>query len=77
MAILDRVLRGLAVLGCAALLPRALLGQREPSEDVAFAHSVADAVTSGVSASSFHTGSARFDGEWAFGTFLMAPHRGQ
>jgi hypothetical protein len=60
------------VLGCAALLPRALLGQREPSEDVAFAHSVANAVTSGVSASSFHTGSARFDGEWAFGTFLMA-----
>ncbi len=29
-------------------------------------------MTSGVAASAFHTGSPRFDGEWAFGTFAMA-----
>jgi hypothetical protein len=72
MAMLDRGMRYFAVLGCALLLPRAVFGQRETWEDLAFAHGVAQDVTSGVSASKFRTGSARFDGEWAFGTFLMA-----
>lgn len=49
-----------------------MLGNRPPEQDVAFAHGVAHEVTSGVSTASFHTGSARFDGEWAFGTYLMA-----
>ena len=72
MAMLDRAIRYLVVLGCAAIVPRTLLGHRPAEEDVAFAQGVAHDVTSGVSAASFHTGSARFDGEWAFGTFLMA-----
>jgi len=69
---LHHAIRGVAVLACAALVPSALLGQRAPTDDVAFARSVAKSVTSGVSTASFHTGSARFDGEWAFGTYLMA-----
>ncbi|HLM74237.1 MAG TPA: hypothetical protein VK459_16140, partial [Polyangiaceae bacterium] len=36
------------------------------------AREVAASIRSGVAASAFHTGSARFDGEWAFGTFTMA-----
>jgi hypothetical protein len=72
MARLDTAIRYLLVLGCAAVVPGAVLGHRTPAQDVAFAHGVAHDVTSGVSAASFHTGSARFDGEWAFGTFLMA-----
>ena len=72
MAKLGRAIRYLAVFGCAAAAPSTLLGHRSPAQDVAFAHGVADDVTSGVSAASFRTGSARFDGEWAFGTFLMA-----
>lgn len=67
-----RAIRYLAVLACAALVPRAVLGQRSTDDDVAFAHGVAHDVTSGVSTNDFHTGSARFDGEWAFGTYLMA-----
>jgi hypothetical protein len=72
MARLDTIIRYLAVFACAAIVPSTVLGHRSPAEDVAFAHGVAHDVTSGVSAASFHTGSARFDGEWAFGTFLMA-----
>jgi hypothetical protein len=72
MAKLGRAIRYLAVFGCAAIVPSTVLGHRSPEQDVAFARGVAHDVTSGVSAASFHTGSARFDGEWAFGTFLMA-----
>jgi len=57
-------------LSSAALLPR-LLCEGGP-ESVDLAQSVARSVDSGVASASFHTGSARFDGEWAFGTYLMA-----
>ena len=56
---------------CALTLPRLLLGVPAPSQ-VELARSVAGTVASGVAASNFHTGSERFDGEWAFGTFLMS-----
>jgi hypothetical protein len=72
MTKLGRAIRYLAVFGCAAVVPSAVLGHRSPAQDVAFAHGVAHDVMNGVSTASFHTGSARFDGEWAFGTFLMA-----
>ncbi|HEX2874433.1 MAG TPA: hypothetical protein VHP33_24430 [Polyangiaceae bacterium] len=55
---------------CAALVPRALLST--PPSVVELGRSVARDVSSGVGADSFHTGSQRFDGEWAFGTYLMA-----
>lgn len=69
--------RGAALLLCAGLIPRTVagIGARERWEDgdaeVELARDVAETVRSGVAATSFHTGSARFDGEWAFGTFLM------
>jgi hypothetical protein len=67
-----------ALLGCAALLPRWASGAAAPgffrsgAAQLELSRSVASQVTAGVAASSFRTGSARFDGEWAFGTFLMA-----
>lgn len=69
--------RGAALLLCAALVPRTVagVGAGEMWEDgdaqVELSRHVAETVRSGVAVSSFHTGSARFDGEWAFGTFLM------
>jgi hypothetical protein len=68
-----------ALVICAALFPRFVSGHRaksffqdEPETQRALASEVRAHVDSGVAASAFHTGSARFDGEWAFGTFLMA-----
>jgi hypothetical protein len=67
-----------ALLGCAALLPRfagdsaARAFWRAGDAQLELSRSVASQVTAGVAAASFSTGSARFDGEWAFGTFLMA-----
>jgi hypothetical protein len=72
------VLRVAALLGCAASLPRATSGcaaggfWQVGEAQLELSRSVAGQLTSGVAASSFHTGSPRFDGEWAFGTFLMA-----
>lgn len=68
-----------AVLVCAAIVPRQVCGHPAAALyrddfDVqdALAREVSDYVTSGVAASAFHTGSPRFDGEWAFGTYTMA-----
>lgn len=72
MARLGKAIRYLAVFGCAAIVPGASLGHRASAHDPAFARGVADDVVNGVSTASFHTGSARFDGEWAFGTYMMA-----
>jgi hypothetical protein len=66
------------VLG-AAIVPRHLVGRdahawftddRETLE--ALADTVASASTVVVTASAFHTGNARFDGEWAMGTHQMS-----
>jgi hypothetical protein len=65
------------LLACAAVVPRFLGGYAASGfwegddTQVELARSVAARIDSGVDASSFRTGSARFDGEWAFGTFLM------
>lgn len=62
---------------CAALIPRALSGARAAPHweggdaQVELARGVAAMARAGVAAGSFHTGSARFDGEWAFGSHLM------
>lgn len=67
-----------AVVGCAALVPRLVAGHAASSfwdatdAQVELSRSVAARIDSGVDAASFRTGSARFDGEWAFGTFLMS-----
>jgi len=69
------LLRLSAVLACAWALPRVVCGWEARGigrdGDVQLARSVAAQVTAGVGEASFRTGSARFDGEWAFGTFLM------
>jgi hypothetical protein len=64
------LLRLAALALCAAVVPRALLS--EPTSIVELGRGVAHDVSAGVGAESFHTGSERFDGEWAFGTYLMA-----
>lgn len=73
------LLRITAFIACAAILPRFVSGHSaaaffrdEPEAQRALATEVRAFVDSGVAASAFHTGSARFDGEWAFGTFMMA-----
>jgi hypothetical protein len=65
------------VLTAAAVLPRAILGRGaaplfdgERDAQDALAREVA-AAEAGVGAASFHTGSARFDGEWALVTHQM------
>lgn len=73
------LIRAAAIVTCAAIVPRCVAGHPAGglwdddlgSQD-GLAREVAAQVTSGVAASAFHTGSARFDGEWAFGTFTMA-----
>jgi hypothetical protein len=71
--------RAAAVLLCAAVVPRVVCGRpaaalyaSERGAEERLAAEVSAHVTSGVAASAFHTGSARFDGEWAFGTYSMA-----
>ncbi len=71
--------RAAAILACAAVVPRwvcgcgaAALFADDDGAQAALAHEVSAYVTSGVAASAFHTGSPRFDGEWAFGTYTMA-----
>lgn len=73
------LVRAAALAACAAIVPRCVAGHPAgglwegdlASQDGA-AREVAAYVSSGVAASAFHTGSPRFDGEWAFGTFTMA-----
>lgn len=61
----------------AALIPRFLgsIGAAERWDNgaaqVELAREVAATASAGVGAEDFHTGSPRFDGEWAFGTHLM------
>jgi hypothetical protein len=71
----------LFVVAGAATEPRAVAGRAagpffdgDPAAAEALAHEVAASSTGavGVSAASFHTGSARFDGEWALVTDQMA-----
>lgn len=71
--------RAALVVACAAVVPRAVCGHGasalyagDAAAQTALAGEVSAYVTSGVAASAFHTGSKRFDGEWAFGTFTMA-----
>lgn len=77
---LRRALVRLAALAaCAAIVPRSVAGYpagglwaSDLGSQDSLAREVAADVRSGVAASAFHTGSPRFDGEWAFGTFTMA-----
>lgn len=71
--------RAAALIGCALVIPRIVCGhggadlyEGDEAAEVALANEVAAYVSSGVASSAFHTGSPRFDGEWAFGTFTMA-----
>jgi hypothetical protein len=72
------VATGLAVVGALAG-PRVLIGSDavawlddEPSTARALADAVAADVQAHVTTEAFHTGSPRFDGEWAMGTHQMA-----
>lgn len=67
------------VVACAATLPRACatgdasaLFQGDAAIEAALARGVVDDLEAGVTTASFHTGSPRFDGEWALGTYQMA-----
>lgn len=78
-ALFRLALRVAAVFACAATIPRCVSGHPaqayfndDKSAQIALATEVKAYVDSGVAASAFHTGSPRFDGEWAFGTFTMA-----
>ncbi len=73
------VLRLLLIGACAVVPPRFISGyparhylNDEKSAQISLANEVRSFVDSGVATSAFHTGNARFDGEWAFGTFTMA-----
>jgi hypothetical protein len=64
---------------CAATLPRACAGgdaealfRGDLEAQTALARGVIDDLEAGVTTASFHTGSPRFDGEWALGTYQMA-----
>ena len=67
-----------ALVACAAVVPRLWGGYAASSHwqaadaQLELARSIAARIDSGVDASSFRTGSARFDGEWTFGTYLMS-----
>jgi hypothetical protein len=67
------------IVACATFVPRCISGHPaaayfhdEEHAQVALATEVQSFVESGVAATAFHTGSPRFDGEWAFVTFTMA-----
>ncbi|MEZ4293680.1 MAG: hypothetical protein R3B70_01795 [Polyangiaceae bacterium] len=73
------LVRAAALFACAAVVPRCVAGYParalyagDLEAQDSLAREVSAYVTSGVAASAFHTGSKRFDGEWAFGTFTMA-----
>ncbi len=73
------IIRVISIVVCAVTIPRCINGYSamayfhdERPVQVALATEVQSFVDSGVAASAFHTGHARFDGEWAFGTFTMA-----
>jgi len=75
---IDWLIRVGAVLVAAAFVPRLLSGDgaaglwRGDESQLELGRDVARRALSRVDAASFHTGSARFDGEWAFGTHLMS-----
>ena len=67
------------VAACAATLPRACAGgdakalfRGDLESQTALARGVIDDLEAGVTTASFHTGSPRYDGEWALGTYQMA-----
>lgn len=69
----------LVCISSTAVIPRHVSGYSaaahfndDAQAQMALAAEVQSFVESGVAASAFHTGSPRFDGEWAFGTFTMA-----
>lgn len=73
------LVRALALAACAAVIPRYVAGHpagghfhNDLQSQDALAREVAATVGSDTLARAFRTGSARFDGEWAFGTFTMA-----
>jgi hypothetical protein len=73
------LVRAAALATCAMIVPRCVAGhpagalwEGDLGSQDGPAREVAAYVGSGVAASAFHTGSPRFDGEWAFGTFTMA-----
>ena len=75
----EGVLLALCILSTAWTFPRHVVGheaQRFLDDDLeterALADSVAEYVARAPTEEAFHTGSARFDGEWAFGAALMS-----
>jgi hypothetical protein len=78
-AALRAIVRVASLAVAAAIVPRCVAGYpagglwaNDIGSQDGLAREVAAYVSSGVAASAFHTGSLRFDGEWAFGTFTMA-----
>lgn len=76
---LRRLLAALAGLASFLFVPRALVGRDadaifdgELAALVPRADALATTIASGVGADDFHTGDARFDGEWALATHQMA-----
>ena len=74
-----RLLTACCVLATGAVVPRAVVGREadalfdgERDAQDALARSVAEYVTRDVGEATFHTGSKRFDGEWAVATHQMA-----
>ncbi len=72
-------LTALCVVACATVVPRTLVGREGDAlydGDLRTQHGLARAVAASVShdlgPEAFHTGSSRFDGEWAFGSNQMA-----
>jgi hypothetical protein len=77
--LLERLGVTFVIVGAAAIVPRILCGRDADAwfeGDPVVRDPLADAVAArdlgGVDAAAFHTGSARFDGEWALGTAQMA-----
>lgn len=73
------VIRVTLVLALAAIIPRGCAGgdaeayfRGDPAIQAALARGVIEDLEAGVTTATFHTGSPRFDGEWALGTYQMA-----
>lgn len=78
-ALVRVVLTLIAVISASIVAPRALCGRRAdaafdglPDEVLPLSRTVTEYVDAGVMPDAFHTGSARFDGEWAYGTLVMS-----
>lgn len=79
VAVIRVVLTLIAVISASIVAPRAICGRRAaaafeglPDEVQPLSRTVTEYVDAGVMPDAFHTGSARFDGEWAYGTLVMS-----